>query len=212
MPRVLLFLVFISAALHAQKQPFDVHALMKVARISDPQISPDGKHVAFVVQRVDLEKNTKPTHIYVVGLDGGAPKQITAEGDLNERPRWSPDSKRIAFVTNRGGSSQIWLMNPDGSTPKPATSLSTEAAGVLFSPDGKNLVFTSEVYPECSDDTCNQKKLEAEKASKVKARIYTSLLYRHWSEWQGARRHLKPPASRGTSPLGKPSRPRTPFG
>jgi dipeptidyl aminopeptidase/acylaminoacyl peptidase len=188
MPRALLLFLTFTIAAYAQKLPFDVHALMKVARLSDPQISPDGKRVAFVVQRVDLDKNTKPSHIYVVPAEGGSPKQITTEGDRNERPRWSPDSKRIAFISNRGGSAQVWLMDPDGSSAKPVTSLATEADGVLFSPDGKSLVFTSGVYPECSDDACNRKKLEAEKASKVKARIYTSLLYRHWNEWQGARR------------------------
>ncbi len=63
---------------------------------------------------------------------------------------------------------------------------------MLFSPDGKNLVFTSEVYPECgADDACNQQNLDAEKISKVKARIYTELLYRHWTAWQTKRRsHL----------------------
>ena len=83
-------------------------------------------------------------------------------------------------------------MDPDGGNAKQVTNLSTEADGQLFSPDGKNLVFTSEVYPECgADDACNKKLLDAEKASKVKARIYTELLYRHWTGWQGKRRsHL----------------------
>ncbi|MGC8795180.1 MAG: prolyl oligopeptidase family serine peptidase, partial [Bryobacteraceae bacterium] len=110
----------------------------------------------------------------------------------NERPRWSPDSKTIAFVSDRSGSAQIWLMNADGSQPRPLTRLPTEAGGVLFSPDGRRLLFTSEVYPECgADEACNQKKLDEEKASPVKARIYTTLLYRHWDRWQGKRRsHL----------------------
>ena len=69
----------------------------------------------------------------------------------------------------RGGSSQIWLMNADGSGARQVTNLSTEADGVIFSPDGKNLLFTSLVYPECSDDACNREKVEAEKSSKVKA-------------------------------------------
>ncbi len=62
----------------------------------------------------------------------------------------------------------------------------------LFSPDGKNLVFTSSVYPECgADDACNKKNIDADAASKVKARIYTELLYRHWTQWQSKRRsHL----------------------
>jgi dipeptidyl aminopeptidase/acylaminoacyl peptidase len=83
-------------------------------------------------------------------------------------------------------------MDPDGGNPKPVTNLSTEADGVLFSPDGKNLLFSSEVYPECgADDACNKKNLDAEKANPVKARIYTELLYRHWTRWQTRRRsHL----------------------
>ena len=65
----------------------------------------------------------------------------------NQRARWSPDSKRIAYISDRGGSSQIWLMDTDGGDARQVTNLSTEADGVLFSPDGKNLLFTSEVYP-----------------------------------------------------------------
>ena len=83
-------------------------------------------------------------------------------------------------------------MDPDGGNASQVTNLSTEANGVLFSPDGKNLVFTSNVYPECgADEACNKRLLDAESASKVKARIYTELLYRHWTAWSGKRRsHL----------------------
>ncbi|MEX2261700.1 MAG: S9 family peptidase [Bryobacteraceae bacterium] len=173
------------------KEVFDVHALLKLNRIADPQISPDGNTVSFTVQTIDVESNTRPKQIYVVPLWGGAARQITFDGKSNERARWSPDSKQIAFISDRGGSSQIWIMNADGSEPRQVTNLSTEASGVMFAPDGKNLVFVSEVYPGCADDDCNKKRLEAEKASKVKARIYESLLYRHWTQWQGERRsHL----------------------
>ena len=188
---LLLLLVLALAAPALAQKPFDVDALMKLARVSDPQVSPDGKTVAFTVQSVDLAANTKPTSIYIVPLAGGTPTKISSGGTLNERPRWSPDSKSIAFVSDRGGSSQLWLMAPDGTDAHQITSLSTEAGGVLYSPDGKNLVFTSDVYPDCPDDACNNKKLDADKSSKVRARIYTSLLYRHWTEWRGARRtHL----------------------
>ena len=182
-------LLCLPSALVAQKQPFDVHALMQLARISDPQLSPDGRWVAFSVQTVDLEKNTKPKQIYIVPLAGGEPRKIAEEA---ERPRWSPDSKKIAFVSDRGGTPQIWMMDADGANPKQITNLSTGADGVLYSQDGKNLVFTSEVFPECAaDDNCNRQKLDAEKSNKVKARTITGLLYRHWTEWQGARRsHL----------------------
>src|SRR5260370_33199456 len=90
------------------------------------------------------------------------------------------------------GSFQIWLMDPDGGIPAQLTKFATEAAGQIFSPDGKNIVFASDVFPDCgADDACNQKQLDAEKSNPTKARIYDSLLYRHWTQWQGARRsHL----------------------
>src|SRR5579864_8131833 len=165
----------------AQKQLFDVSALLSLKRIGDPQISPDGQWVAFTVQTVDVAANKKPQQIWIVPLAGGTPKQITNDGENNQRPRWSPDSRRIAYVSDRSGSSQIWLMDPDGSNAKQVTNFAAEADGVLFAPDGKNLLFTSSVYPECgADDACNRRTIAADAASKVKARIYTELLYRHW--------------------------------
>ncbi len=108
-----------------------MQALLKLARISEPQLSPDGKTVAFTVQTVDLEQNTKPKQIYVVPTDGGTPHQITTQGTDNERPQWSPDSKHIAFISNRSGSAQVWIMNADGSDARQVTNISTEAGGVL---------------------------------------------------------------------------------
>src|SRR5215469_720364 len=177
-----------SACLFAQR-PFDVSTMMRLSRISEPQLSPDGKLVAFTVQTVDLDNNTKPSHIFVVRVDGGFPRQLTHDGVVNERPRWSPDSRQIYYVSNRDGSSQVWSMNADGSNPRQITHLSTEASGILISPDGKKIVLLSNVYPDCgSDDPCNQQELKTDAANKVKARIYTSLLYRHWNEWQSHRR------------------------
>src|SRR5579863_5082462 len=189
--RVILVLAFAAIAF-AQKRPFTASAMMELKRIGDPQISPDGKWVTFTVQSVDVAANQKPQQIWIVPLIGGAPRQITNDGHANQRARWSPDSRRIAYISDRGGSSQIWLMDPDGGNAKQVTSLVTETDGVLFAPDGKNLLFTSEVYPDCGgDDACNQKLLDADKSSKVKARIYTDLLYRHWTGWQTkTRSHL----------------------
>ena len=187
--RRLSLLLALCACAFAQKKPFDVNALLELKRIADPQISPDGKWVAFQVQTVDLPGNKKPVQIWIVPLNGGTPQQITHDGEANQRPRWSPDSKRIAYVSDRGGSSQIWLMDPDGGNAKQVTDLVTEADGHVLSGDGKNVVFTSEVFPECGgDNACNQKLLDAEKASKSKPRIYTELLYRHWTRWQSKRR------------------------
>lgn len=171
-------------------KPFDVEAMMRIKRLSDPQVSPDGKLVAFVAQTVDLEQNLKSSQIFTVPVSGGSPVAITSEGN-NERPRWSPDSRNIAFISDRGGSTQIWMMGADGSGARQVTRISTDAEGVSFFPDGSRLLFYSEVYPDCTDEACNEERLREEKNAKSKARVYTSLLYRHWTSWQGKRRrHL----------------------
>lgn len=191
----------LSVALAANKPPFTFDAMMKLARISDPQLSPDGKLVAFAVQTVELPSDTKPTQIFVVPLNGGTPRQLTHDGTQNSRPRWTPDSKRILFMSNRGTNSQIWSMAPDGSDAKAVTNLPTEAQGETISPDGKLLLFTSLVYPSCApnratpgfeyDSDCNKRNLDQEGASKMHARVYTHLLYRHWTDYKGTRRsHL----------------------
>ncbi len=189
-----------TAALCA-KAPFSFDAMMRLARINDPQLSPDGKTIAFTVQTVDMPGNTKPAHIYVVALDGGAPKRLTNEGMSNTRPRWTPDSQRIVFVSDRSNGTQIWSMKADGSDAKAVTNIPTEADGEAISPDGKLILFTSAVYPSCEaanatagvdyDPACNKTNLDQEAASKMRARVYTSLLYRHWTHYEGKRRqHL----------------------
>jgi dipeptidyl aminopeptidase/acylaminoacyl peptidase len=186
-----------AAAVPAARLPFDAQAMMKIHRIGDPQLSPDGRHVAFSVQDVDVEANTKPRQIWIVPSSGGSPAKITTEGSANDRPRWMPDSRRLLFVSNRGGSSQVWMMDLDGTHARQITNLSSEASGVVVSRDGKRIVFLSNVYPDCAagpgafDDACNKKRADDDKNSKVKARTYTSLLYRHWVEWQSrTRQHL----------------------
>ncbi|MGE5487351.1 MAG: prolyl oligopeptidase family serine peptidase [bacterium] len=190
MRRSVLLGVICAGALLAQAR-FDVHALLRLSRVGDPQLSPDGLTVAFTVQTINEAENSSSTQIWTVPLAGGSPRQLTTTGSMNTRPRWSPDSREIAFISDRSGTPQVWLMAADGSNAHQVTDVAAGADGVIFSPDGENLLFTSEVYPDCPDDACNKARLEQEKNSAVKARSYTSLLYRHWTHWQSKRRrHL----------------------
>jgi dipeptidyl aminopeptidase/acylaminoacyl peptidase len=189
------------------RAPFTFDAMMQLVRVDDPQLSPDGKFVAFTAQTVDMASNTRPTQIYIVPSAGGIPVKVTAEGTMNTRPRWAPDSKHIFFVSNRlnpastAGVSQIWSENADGSEARPVTVIPTGADGVTVSPDGQLILFTSDVYPACEapnskpgvdyDVACNKTSHERDMAAKMNARSYTSLLYRHWNEYEGhTRRHL----------------------
>ena len=189
--RFLLFFALASLTF-AQKRPFDVETLLRIQRIGDSSLSPDGKTVAYTVSTPDLIKNSQNKQIYSVAVSGGTPRLLTRDGASNQRPRWSPDSRQVYFVSNRSGASQIWVMDADGALPRAVTKVSTEADGVLVSADGKKIVFQSRVFPECgADDACNLRNLEADAKAPSKARIYTSLLYRHWTEWQDRRRqHL----------------------
>ena len=181
------------------KRPMTFEDMMSSRRIGDPQPSPDGKWVLFSAVDVNLDENTRKPHLWIVPMAGGAAKPITSGAAGEDRGRFSPDGRRVGFVSSRDGGSQIWLQDFDSSNgalsaePKRLTSISTEAEGVLWSPDGKNILFTSEVYPDCpaSDDACNKSKDEAIAKSKVKAKIFTHLYYRHWSTYTRFKRtHL----------------------
>ena len=168
----------------AQNRTYSVEDLMKVRRVGDPQISPDGRQVAFTIGDVNLDANRVITHIYLISLDGGQTKQLTNGDRSCTSPRWSPDGKKIAYTT----AAQIWTMSSDGENKEQVTKISTGAAAPVWSPDGKWLAFTSDIYPECNTDDCNQKKDEAAEKSKVKAHITTRLLFRHWDEWRDVKR------------------------
>src|SRR5271169_3470679 len=97
--------------------------LAKVQRIADPQLSPDGKWIAYEVTVVDLAANKKVSHIWVVSAEGGEPRQLTRGDGSDTRPRWSPDGKSLAFISTRGGSSQVWILPLNGGDAWPLTSL-----------------------------------------------------------------------------------------
>ena len=188
-------LIGLCSVAFAQNRSYTVDDLLKVRRVSDPQLSPDGRHVAFTVGDVNFADNRVVNQIYVVSVNGGELKQLTNGKTSSSAPRWSPDGRKIAFTT--GG--QVWIMDSDdGNDKEQITKISTGAASPVWSPDGKWIAFTSDVYPDCKDDECNKKRDEQAESSKVKAHIVTRLLYKHWDEWRDVKRtHLFVVSSKG---------------
>jgi dipeptidyl aminopeptidase/acylaminoacyl peptidase len=172
------------------KHSLTFNDLIKLHRISTPEVSPDGNWVAYTISTPDLEANRDVSNIWLVSANGGDPIQITQSGK-DHSPSWSPDSKTLAFLSSRDGNSQVYLLPMDGGEAKKLTQLSTGADLFKWSKDGKNIAFASAVYVDCRDDACNAKRDEEREKSKVKARIYDHLLFRHWDQWsEGKRSHL----------------------
>jgi dipeptidyl aminopeptidase/acylaminoacyl peptidase len=191
---------FAFSAFAQAKHPFTFDDMMRLKRVGEPEVSPDGKWVIFSVVDVDLEANTKTPHIWIVPTAGGQEREIIADQDA-DRPRWSPGGRHFAFVSTKDGGSQIWIADFDAAAGsvtevRKLTSIATEASGELWSPDGKNILFTSDVYPQCDgkpaeEASCNARTREEREKSKVKALIFTSLLYRHWNAYkEGTRTHI----------------------
>lgn len=173
-----------------EKRAITFSDLIAIHRVGDPQLSPDGQWVAYSVATPDLNANKVSQQIWIVPVAGGESRQLTHDGN-NERPRWSPDGKKIAFVSSRDGTPQIFSVSPDGGEPTPLSFLSTGADTEYWSPDGKWIAFVSRVYPDCAHDACNARRDQEQQNNKVKAHVYEKLLYRHWTDWwDGKRSHL----------------------
>lgn len=169
----------------ASKRPFTFEDMMALKRLSEPVRSPDGKWVVFAAQDVDLEANTKKSHLWIVPASGGESRRLNPTENEEERPRFSPDGTKLIFTSKATDPTQIWMCEFDSATgalsgeSHQVTNISTGADGGIWSPDGENIVFVSSVYPECNDDACNKQRDEELANSKVKAKVFTKLLYRH---------------------------------
>jgi dipeptidyl aminopeptidase/acylaminoacyl peptidase len=177
-------------AQEAAKHAITFDDMIQMHRVGDPKISPDGKWVAYAVATPDMTANRGASNIWIAPIVGGEAMQVTQSG-YDSSPVWSPDGKMLAFLSSRDGNSQVFVLSMEGGEAHAVTHLSTGADLVKWSPDGKTIAFTSSVYPDCKDDPCNKKRDEEKEKSKVKARVYEQLLYRHWDHWfEGKRSHL----------------------
>lgn len=162
-------------------QPEDVYALTGVG---DPRVSPDGKRVAYVVVTTDRESSEYRSSIWVAPLDGSEePRRFTAGEKRDGSPRWSPDGRWLAFVSNRGdekAQAQIYVIPAHGGEARKLTDLKESAADVVWSPDSTRLAFTSRVRDEA---------YEEEEDRKRKPRRFTRLVQKFDSVgWTGDRR------------------------
>ncbi|MGA7831465.1 MAG: S9 family peptidase [Terracidiphilus sp.] len=181
------------------KRPMTFEDLMKMKRLGATAVSPDGKWLAYSVTTVNLEQNTKTAELWIQPIAGGEPSPIAAAQPSDSGIQFAPDGHSVLFLSGRSGSQQVWIAEFDPATgatsnAKKLTNINTGADNALWSPDGHSIVFTSAVYPDCPaiapgdhgiGDECNSDRDAAIAMSKVKAQIFTHLLYRHWDHYTG---------------------------
>jgi dipeptidyl aminopeptidase/acylaminoacyl peptidase len=174
--------------------PFNVHDMLAMDRVGDPEVSPNGQHVLFNVRVTDVEANKGRTDVWLVDVDGRNLRQLTTHEAADTNARWLPDSKSIVFLSTRSGSSQVWELSLDGGEPRQLTHFPLDVDNLQVFPDGKRLLFTLEIYPDLQagkEIEGTVKRDEEHDKSKVKARIYDSLMFRHWDQWEdGKRSHV----------------------
>ena len=182
----------------AAPRPLEIDDLFQFRRVTDPQISPDGKHVAYAVTTVSLPDNSTKSHLWVAACDGSSPpRQLTRAEKKDSRPQWSPDGKWILFQSNRTGTSELWVIQLTGGEAIQLTDISSEASTAIWAPHGRGIAFVSAVFPEYSSQSfAESNRLHREKTKQtednpVKARVAERLFFRHWDSYvEGKRQHI----------------------
>jgi dipeptidyl aminopeptidase/acylaminoacyl peptidase len=173
-------------------QPFTADDLVRLKRLSDPQVSPDGRYVAYALSETDMEADRRRTDLWLIDLTAkeASPRRLTQNPANDSSPRWSADSQFIYFLSTRSGTSQVWRLQLGGGEATQVTDYPRDVGTLKVAPTGTRIALTMEVLPDC-DPACTKQKIEAEEKSKATGRTYDRIFMRHWDTWNdGTRSHL----------------------
>lgn len=140
------------------QRPFTVDDVLGVRQVADAQISPDGKWVAYVVTTADLKEDAFDSDIWVVPAVGGTPTRLTTSKKSDTQPRWSPDGRRLAFISARGEKPQLFVISPSGGEAEQVTESRTGVTSFQWSPDGQRIAFVAQ-----RDLTADEERRQKEK-------------------------------------------------
>lgn len=170
----------------AQRRALTIDDYLALPAVGDPQLSPDGKWVAYTVTRSSLKENRAATRIWLADVAGGQARQLTAGPGSDRQPRWSPDGRTLAFVSTRESGAQLWLLPLAGGEARRVTSIADGVSDPIWTADGSGvLVMSDQKWPP-------EQELDRRNGEfPTEARLWTNLVWRHWDEWRaGRRQHL----------------------
>ena len=156
---------------------FTPEALEALGRVSDPQISPDGKKVLYGVSYESIELDKSNRELWVMDIDGSNPTRITKTPYSEQNAVWIDGGNKIAFLYKEGDAVQLFTMDADGGNRKCVSDVEKGIDGFVFSPDGKKVLFISQVksFENAQDHYAD--------LDKSKCRIIDDTMYKHWDEW-----------------------------
>src|SRR5437660_405422 len=169
--------------LSAQKRAITIDDYLALKSVGNPQLSPDGKWVAYTVTEQSLKDNRGIARTWLADVASGAVRQLTAGPGSDRQPRWSPDGRTLAFVSTRENGAQLWVLPIAGGEARRVTSLADGVFDPLWLPDGTGLIVTSDIkWPAQQEIDRRNDDFPTD------ARLWTGLLWRHWYDWRRERR------------------------
>ncbi|MGH7699146.1 MAG: prolyl oligopeptidase family serine peptidase [Gemmatimonadales bacterium] len=169
--------------LHGQQRAMTFDDLIALKVVGDPQASPDGKSVAYTVTEYSLQDNRGTTRIWVADLATGRTRAFTSGPGSDRQPRWSPDGRRLAFISTREGGAQLWVAGVAGGEARQVSRLPDGAFDPVWLPDGSGLLVGSDVKWPAEQEIDRRNG-----PYPTDAKIWTELFYRHWNEFRAGRR------------------------
>lgn len=170
-------------------RPFSVEDLVRLKRVSEPALSPDGRTVVFSVRETDMAANRGRHDLWALDLAtrNAQPQRLTTDPENDHAPQWSGDGRYLYFLSGRSGSMQVWRLPWAGGESEQVTDLPLDVGSFKLAPNGRLLALTLEVFPDCPDVKCTAERLSKQADSKASGRVYERLFVRHWDTWSDGR-------------------------
>lgn len=186
---LVLALLAATSAHAAGTRSFTVDDLVRLNRVTEPVLSPDGKTVVFTMRETDLDANRGRTDLWALdlGTKGAQPRRLTSHPENDGSAQWSADSRSIYFSSSRSGTSQVWRLNLGGGEAEQVTRLPLDVGSFKLSPNGARLALSVEVFPDCPTIACSGERLAAAAASKATGMVHDRIFIRHWDTWADGR-------------------------